>query len=153
MVDEIIYNKFFDFLKSNPVAVLSTVSPTQEPMAATIFFSVDNKLNFYFMTKSFTRKFNNIEQNNKVSLVVGTGNVPVTAQIQGKAEKIVDPEELKTRLDELKNVFTKNEFVGPLFEIVGEENEIIIFKITPSWIRWLDLREGGDNNEFIQILP
>lgn len=157
MVDILIKNRFLEFVKNESVAVISTVSAQNQPMSATIYFSVDIDLNFYFMTKSFTRKYKNIENNNQVSLVVGTENVPVTAQIQGSAVKLVDEGEIKVRLAELKKVIDKNKFIGPLFEIVANENadhnEIILFKIKPSWIRWLDLREGAEKNEFIQILP
>ena len=157
MADIVIKNKFLTFLRSKSVGVISTVSSSNQPMSATIYFSVDKDLNFYFMTKSFTRKYQNLLHNNQVALLVGTENIPTIAQIQGTAEKIVNKEEFALHFKELKDILSSNEFVGPLFEIVknaeGEQNEIYLFKIIPSWIRWLDLREGVDHNDFIQILP
>jgi general stress protein 26 len=153
MVDEVTKGKFLTFLKSKPVAVISTVSETQQPESATIYYAVDDDLTFYFTTKSFTRKYKNLEHNQEVSLVVGAENIPVTAQIQGRAERIQDDIEIDKRLTQLREVFTKNNFVGPLFELVGEKNELFLFKITPTWIRWLDMREGTDHNEFLQVLP
>jgi len=152
-MDEILKGKFLTFLKNKQVAVISTVSETNQPESATIFYAVDDDLTFYFTTKSFTRKYKNLEHNHEVSLVIGTENVPVTVQIQGRAEQIQDDIEASQRLTQLRDVFTKNEFVGPLFEMVGEKNELILYKITPTWIRWLDMREGTDHNEFIQVLP
>jgi general stress protein 26 len=153
MIDEVVKTKFLNFLKSKSVAVISTVSETCKPESATIYFAVDDDFTFYFMTKSFTRKYKNLEKNPEVSLVVGTENVPVTVQIQGRAERIEDEIEIDKRLEQLRATFTKNDFVGPLFELVGEKNEVLLFKITPSWIRWLDMREGTDHNEFLQVLP
>lgn len=154
MIDKMYVKQFLDFIKSKPTAVISTISPENYPESATIFFTVDENLVFYFMTKSFTRKYSNIISNNKVALVIGTENEPVTAQIHGAAEQILDKEEANKRLEQLKTVFTKNDYVGPLFALTGEQNQILLFKITPSWIRWLDMREHNiDRNEFIQILP
>lgn len=157
MTDEINKNKFLDFLKSKNVAVISTVSEANQPMSATIYYVVDNDFNFYFMTKSFTRKFRNLKHNKEVALAVGTENTPVTAQIQGTAEQITDIKEFEERFKEMTKILQENKYVGPLFEIVANEdadhNEIMLFKVTPTWIRWLDLREDLNNNNFVQILP
>lgn len=141
------------FLKSKSVAVLSTVSSTNQPMAATIYYTIDDHFIVYFMTKGFTRKYQNLEANREVSLVVGTENIPVTVQIQGTAEKIDNDLEYAQYLGELKNRFFQNTFIAPLFQLQDEKNTIVFYKIIPSWIRWLDLRDTSGQKGFVQILP
>lgn len=155
MIDSQTHMDFMEFLRSKSVAVLSTVTPDGQPESATVFFVVDGDLNFYFMTKNFSRKYANLEQNQRVSLVVGTENEPVTAQIQGTAEKTTDPKEFDQRMQMLKENFFKNEFVAPLFQMTSEKNDVVIYKVTPFWIRWLDLRSKKEKVDggFVQILP
>lgn len=153
MADSIDRDKLFDFLRSKTIAVISTVAHTNQPMSATIYFVVDKYLNFYFMTKNSTRKCKNIAYNREISLVVGTENIPVTVQIQGLAEKVEDEAEFALRMDQLKEISFKNNFIGPLFQIDEAKNEIVIYKVKPTWVRWLDQRDPNGNKGFIQILP
>lgn len=145
--------KFREFIQSNIVAVLSTVSPKGLPMSATVYYFADEKCNFYFMTKTFSRKYENLKHNPNVALVIGTENKPVTVQVQGIAEQIIDPQELNERFEQIKQRFFRNDYVAPLFQMVPEKNEIVIYKLTPSWIRYLDLRGENVDTGYIQILP
>jgi general stress protein 26 len=152
MVDQIIKQKATQYLRSKFVAVISTVSQNNQPESATVYFDVDENFNFYIMTKQFTRKYKNIQQNQQVALVIGTDNEPATVQVQGKAEEISDSQEFDKRLESIKQRFFQNEYVAPLFQLQSEKNEVVLFKIVPSWIRWLDLRGENTNGEFIQLL-
>ena len=154
MVDLNLKDRFLAFVKSKKVAVLSTVSSSNQPMSATIYFVIDDDLNFYFMTKASTRKYKNLQTNKEVSLVIGTDNVPITVQVQGKAERIEDHDEFARWTDRLKNIFFDNKFIAPIFQLeTDEQNEVLIHKITPSWIRWLDMTDENEHKGFIQILP
>lgn len=150
---ETIGTDFMQYLRSKTIAVISTVSPTGQPMAATIYFVIDDKFNFYFTTKSFTRKHENLEHNPNVALVIGADNEPVTAQIQGKAERITEQGEIDLRMSQIEEIFGKNEYVAPLFQLAPPRNEVLVYKITPNWMRWLDLRGDKTDGDFIQIMP
>jgi general stress protein 26 len=156
MVDSKTQIDFMEFLRSKLVAVLSTVAPDGQPESATIYFNVGENYSIYFMTKNFSEKYKNLESNPKVALVVGTENEPVTAQIQGIAEKITDPKEIDLRLKELMQRFLRNDYVAPLFQMSPpDKNKVVVYKITPFWIRWLDLRSEKEkvDGDFAQILP
>lgn len=152
MVDPIYKTKLMEFLRSKMIAVISTISSEEKPESATIYYDVDENFNFYFMTKIFTRKYANLEKNTEVALVIGTENEPITAQIQGKAKLITDNEEYNLKMEQLEKRFLKNEYVAPLFQLNSGENKVVLFKVTPTWIRWLDLRGENINGNFIQIL-
>lgn len=153
MTDQIVRDAFLEFLKSNKTAVISTVSQDGKPMSATIYFAVDEYLNLYFMTKRFTRKFQNLEKNNEVALVIGTTNEPVTAQMQGVAERVEGNDEITLRMEQLGKVFKDNATIAPLFQLNKDVSEIFIYKVKPYWVRWLDHRDPNGSKDFIQIIP
>ena len=152
MVDLETKTKFFEFIKNKQTAVIATISNTGKPSASTIYFLMDESLNLYFMTKKLARKFENLQYDHEIALVIGIDNEPVTVQIEGVASQITEEKEFELRLQQLKEKFFKNEFVAPLFQLSSDKNDIIIYKITPGWIRWLDLRGDKKDGEFIQIL-
>ena len=152
MVDSQTRAELVEFLKSKNPAVLSTISSSGQPMSATLYFTFDEYMNFYFMTKSYTRKHANLQQNSEVALVIGTENTPATVQIQGKAARITDVKEFDLWMGKLRDIFFKDEFVAPLFQMSPKDNEIVIYKVVPSWIRWLVLRGEKTNGGFTQIL-
>ena len=155
MTDPQTQREFMEFVRSKSVAVLSTVTPDNLPESATIYFVIGENYTLYFMTKTFSRKYTNLEKNPHAALVIGTENEPATAQIQGIAEKITDPEEFDKRMEMLKQNFFKNDYVAPLFQMAPEKNDLVIYKVIPSWIRWLDLRSEKEKvaGGFIQIIP
>ena len=152
MVESDTKSKCMEFLQSKMTAVIATVTATDKPAASTIFFIVDENFTLYFMTKKFTKKVESLENNQEVAMVIGYDNEPVTVQVHGIAERIIDNEEYIRRFKELEKKFFKNEYVAPLFQLSEENKELLIYKITPIWLRWLDLREGKENGDFIQII-
>lgn len=142
------------FLRSKKIAVISTVSKAGQVMASTVYYVLDDKFNIYFTTKAFTRKHENIQHNPNVAVVVGTENEPVTAQIQGVAKRVTDTKEAQWVMGQMKLIFEGNKYVAPLFQISPDNNnEVVFYKITPNWIRWLDLRGEKIDGDFVQILP
>jgi general stress protein 26 len=153
MSDISIHSQLIEYLRNQTIAVVSTVSPEGKPMSATVYFIVDNDFTFYFITKTFSRKHKNLEQNPNISMVVGTENKPVTVQMEGSAERIVDKDIFKERFDNFVDLLSKNNYVGPIFQLSEEDNELVIYKVKPNWLRWLDLRGEKSNGGFVQIIP
>jgi general stress protein 26 len=152
MVDSEIKTKCMEFLQNKMTAVIATVTTANTPAASTIYFIIDEQFNFYFMTKKFTKKVESLETNQEVAMVIGYDNDPVTVQVHGTAEQITDAEEYARRLKELEKKFFRNAYVAPLFQLSEQERDLLIYKITPVWLRWLDLRGDKENGEFIQII-
>jgi general stress protein 26 len=150
MVDAETQKKFFEFIKSKNVAAISTVSADNQPMSATIYYIVDDNFTFYFMSKN-TNKIRNIQNNNKVALLISRENAPISAQIHGVAQKIHGNSHFDKKRDELIQSLIHNSFSPPIFEVSGDD--IFIHQITPTWMRWLDLTGESGSKGFKQILP
>lgn len=85
--------EIYEFLQSQPVGVLATVNSMGDPHAAVIYFGVDEEFNITFVTKTETRKYENLEQNNHVMLVAFEALSQTTVQITGLTENITDDPE------------------------------------------------------------
>ncbi len=77
-----------DFLQSQRVGVLATVSPDGDPYAAAIYFTVDPSFDVLFLTKTQTKKADNLEHNKHAMLVVYDPATQTTVQLTGLVSKI-----------------------------------------------------------------
>lgn len=126
----------FEFLKSNPVGVLATVSPEGKPHAAAVYFSINEKFKITFVTKLETRKYNNLSHNNNVMLVSFEPKSQTTAQITGQAEEITGiPDEAMQALRSTIWAALKTSETGipPTSKLLA--GNLTAFRIEPTQIR------------------
>ena len=83
-------HRIYKFLRANPVGVLSTVSPNSEPHGVVIYFAIDKEFNVSFLTKTGTRKYDNLMKNTHAMLVVFDQDSQTVAQVIGEAVEITD---------------------------------------------------------------
>lgn len=80
--------RIYEFLKTNPVGVLSTITADGSPHGVAIYFSIDEHFTVSFLTRRGTRKYDNIAHNNLVMLTVYCRETQTTAQISGRATEV-----------------------------------------------------------------
>src|SRR5688572_8399977 len=80
--------KVTEFLRSHHMAVLSTVSEDGKPWGSAIIFAHDEDMNFFFMTRSDTFKYKNIEGNPNVAFTVADEEKQVTVQASGRVTRV-----------------------------------------------------------------
>jgi general stress protein 26 len=130
--------KVLNFLHGNKLASLATASKSGEPHSTTVFFVADNDLNLYFITKSNTKKVNNISENNLVAMSIGQ-QPPIYIQLYGQAELISDVKTKNEKMNELARVSADMiEIWPPILRMLNEE-EYLLYKIVPSSLQMLDL--------------
>ena len=139
---EEIKKRILRFLKANTTAVISTLSPHNEPQAATINSTIDDDFNLYFIARQGSRKFASLAVHPEVGLVIGTDpKVPAMAEIQGIAHVIPAPPE------NIVDYFSKGMASDapewwPLFK--SRAMDFKFFRVEVTWLRWLDLASSGD---------
>lgn len=89
-MNESTLHSIIDYIKNNPLCVMSTVTPENKPNAATMYIVSDDNLNVYFMTKRETQKYKNIINNPGVAFTSHNEAGLSTLQIIGDAYPI-DP--------------------------------------------------------------
>ncbi len=127
--------RIYDFLSGNRTGVLAMVDPNGEPHGVVVYYAIDDKFVISFLTKTHTKKYDDLIRNNHVMLVVFEQAGQKVAQITGKAKEIKDSYEInavaadifKTSLD------TSKSGMPPLVKL--EAGAYTAFRITPDQIR------------------
>jgi len=79
--------RLYDFLHAHPVGVLSTVSPEGNPHGVVVYFTIDEDFTVHFLTKTGTRKYDNLVHHNHVTLTVFTAATQTTVEFTGVAQE------------------------------------------------------------------
>lgn len=142
-----------EFLNSQALMNLATVSKKGDPHAVAVLFIFDEEFNFYFFTKDESKKFENIKDTGKVAFNISGAEDAQTIQASGKATVLDDP---KKKIEIIKQLGEKGEKHMPeswlpVTEIKGTIN---VVKITPSWLRYANYGSHGktDQNPFHEII-
>lgn len=128
----------------NLTAVIGTCE-NQQPHSATVYYVVDEDLNFFFLTATHTTKYNQLIDNHKASIVVGFGPTYVTMQGHGDTALLPkgSPEEDHT-LALIKNRLLGAKHTWPIFQLTAFDSEsIAVFKLTPTALSLLNLESDN----------
>ncbi len=119
-----------DFIKEHKIAVLSTVTHDFLPQSAVVGISETENLELIFGTANDSRKYQNLKNNPRVSLVIGWDQGK-TVQYEGEAVELTGEER-----DEAINIHLSKTSSAAKYLSKPQE---AIFKIVPKWIRYSDV--------------
>lgn len=87
--------KVLDFLKNRPVKLcaFATVSSDGQPWNAIMGYAVQDDLAIILSTHKGSRKYQNLQENTKVSVVIGWEFSGYNVQLEGEATFVEDGEE------------------------------------------------------------
>jgi general stress protein 26 len=122
--------KVLDFIKSQRLAVLTTINSSNKPESAAMGVGETDNLELIFGTYLSSRKYKNLQSNPNVSVVIGWDN-NITVQYEGIATEIEGEE--KEKLVTLYYTKHKN---AQKYKDKPEER---YFKVTPKWLRYSNL--------------
>lgn len=144
----------YEFLKTIPLAVFGTVATIHSPHLATMFYVVDENLNFYFITRSQTTKVDNIKRGSHVSILVSDRYSYKTVEAYGTAIELTGVDKIKTIFKMFTDVYATQGVIekGKLFNWPPpiqklDRGEIAIYEIQPSWIRYADFSHASPLDE------
>ncbi len=123
--------QLYEFMNSCTLGVISTVSEDKLPHSAIVGFGQTKDLKVLFGTDNSSLKYKNLQSDPHVAFVIGGENAE-TIQLEGIAREL-KPEELDVVR---QNYWQKNPRAEVHHKNVGER----YFIITPTWIRYTDLR-------------
>ncbi|MFS8130975.1 MAG: pyridoxamine 5'-phosphate oxidase family protein [Candidatus Dojkabacteria bacterium] len=120
-----------DFIKNHGFCVISSNSAEGFPQSAVLSYSEFDGTNIIVSTSSKTRKYKNIKENPKTSIVIGWSTDDfLTLQMDGETTEAEDQQKAGD-IHCAKNEYAKNFRNDP-------DNKYLIFK--PTWIRFTDLK-------------
>jgi hypothetical protein len=120
------------FLRSHPLAVQTSVSPTVAPQAAVVGIVVNEQFEVFFDTLETTRKIHNLRRNPKIAFVIGglTKGDERSVQYEGVAD-----EPAGTELERLKELYFAS-FPD------GRDRQrwpgLVYVRARPNWLRYSD---------------
>lgn len=145
-----------DFLQNHKVGVLATVSPDGDPYAAAIYFTVDPSFEVVFLTKTRTKKADNLEHNSRAMLVVYDPASQTTVQLTGLVSKVDGILETNQVFTDIINISldTSGESVPPIAKL--DEGDYVAYRLKPNEIRMAVFSQdkSGDYKDlFKTIVP
>lgn len=123
--------EIYDFMNSYLHGVISTLNKDGLPNSAIVGFGQTKDLCILIGTDNTSRKYTNMQRDAHVAFTIG-GTTAETIQLEGNAREL-KPEELQLVSD---NYWRKNPHAKVHHKNPGER----YFIITPTWIRYTDLR-------------
>lgn len=136
--------KVIDFLKSNVFASIATVSIENKPNCGAILYLFDDNLDFYFVTRSQSRKNINLQSNSNIAIVVGTGENNISIQAEGMAEAVKDKARYFVEEVNKKENLSKL-FYGPLMTFDGVD--FVVYKVRIDWIKYMEVKDNNVHTE------
>jgi general stress protein 26 len=129
-------SKVIDFLNAHRKAVFAIVDKQGLPTTSLMLYAIDDDLNVYFGTRRSFGKYADIKQQPVISLSVIQESVDplMVVDVRGTAVEIPDEECGKT----CAFFKTKN----PSKYYVEGASDFVMFKIVPSFVRFLDATSG-----------
>lgn len=124
------------FLNAHRKAIFSFIDEKGAPTTSLMLYAIDDDLNVYFGTRRAFHKYAHITRNPIVALsVVEEALDPLkVVDIRGMVTEL-SPEEGKERHEFFKS---KN---SSKYYVEGAE-DFVMFKVTPTFIRWADATSG-----------
>lgn len=129
--------KALKFLNHHHTGILSTVSKDGEPWGSAVNFIVDDKLNFYFMTRAKTLKYKNIEEQPLVAMTVVDEESQTTVQAVGVITKLPTKDTMDI-INKLAHIKPRSDYgwIPPVIKV--HQGDYMILVITPSKLQYAD---------------
>ena len=150
------------YLNDLNIGVLSTIMSDGSPYSAVVYFVADHNLNFYFLSKSDTKKAENLQKNNNASFTTLDLTSMITIQSTGTVEKVTDPEQHTYMIKSIgeANARKNNPQWPPPISKLQSTGDNIVYKYTPNWLRVGDYSHNipSDNTQkkesvFTEFIP
>jgi len=77
--------RIYDFLKDQHIGILSMVTPDNNPHGVVVYYTVDDNFVVHILTKTGTRKYDDLTHNGHVMLTVFEPHSQATVQLTGVA--------------------------------------------------------------------
>lgn len=142
--------RIYDFLKGQHVGVLSTVTPDGNPHGSVVYYVLDNAFRVHILTKTGTRKYDNIVHNHHVLFTVFEPKTQTVVQIAGVA--------IERRGYNAINKVANDLFVAPAHDEGGSLPPIVklqaglftTFRIEPIQM-WMAIYARPDSGNYSEL--
>jgi hypothetical protein len=124
------------------MGVLSTAGDPGSVWGAAVYFVTDADLNIYFVARTGTHKYKNIEKQPFAALTVTDSKHQITVQLSGKVERMPIKKYMDVFFDKFAAIRPKGDYHwAPPVDKVHEGNYMPL-QLTPSHLQYADYGES-----------
>jgi len=147
------YKNAYNFLLGHKFAVLSTTSKNAKPWGSTIYYVVDEKLNFFFLTHVESTKYHNLKEQPQAAITVPDDIEQSTVQAVGAVTEVPLGPERDHAFRMIVQVHPPGQFewIPPVTKM--DAGEVLLLKLTPEVLRFSDFspKDGARITEVISV--
>lgn len=141
--------RIYAFLSSNQTGVLASVDPNGEPHGSVIYYTVSEKdFSVSFITKTGTKKYDNLVRHAHVMLVVFDAQKQTVAQVRGVAQEVTDLRtvfETAGKISQVGRGVRQDEDL-PISKV--DAGDYAVFKIVPVQIRIAEFAQPAKSDSY-----
>lgn len=147
------YSKIVKYIDDNPIGTIGTINLDGSPHGAVVYFCADDDRHFvYFLTKTGTRKYNNISAHDKVSLTIANPTENSTLQAAGRAMAIHDSQAIDMVFAKLARTQSSGtEWLPPISKLRAGAYVIVGIEILHARLAQFQGMGIGDEHIFTQV--
>jgi len=147
------HQEAYTFLQAHKLGVLSTQSSEGQLWGAAIYYYVDDRFNFYFLTHTDTQKYRNLREYPRVALTVADDYTQTTVQTAGGVTELPPGDERDDIFQKLTAIHPAGQYswVTPVKKM--SEGEVALMKLTPDVLQFSNFKpdrvQGQSNSEYV----
>ncbi|HSE29330.1 MAG TPA: pyridoxamine 5'-phosphate oxidase family protein [Candidatus Saccharimonadales bacterium] len=138
-----------NYIKDHPVAVLGTTGKSSRPFGAAIYIYAKSIDQLYFITKTETQKFKNIQENPMVSVTIVDSSDNSSLQLSGDVSVVNDVRIIDQVMREMSKIYANSaDWLPPLAKIRAGSYQVISIKLLTARLAHYKGHNAGDKNIF-----
>lgn len=147
------YSKIKAYIDHNPLMTLGTIDAKGSPHGAVVYACADNKHPIvYFITKQATRKYQNLQAHNHVSLTIVNPSENSTLQANGDAFDVKDPLTMDMVISKITRIHASaDDWLPPIAKLRAGPYTIVSIELTNARLAHFKDKSIGDERIFTQL--
>lgn len=123
-------HKIVTYIKGNPVMVVGTISKDGSPHGAAVYVCTTSSEQVYFVTKTETQKFKNIENNPHVSVTIVNPADNSTLQAVGRAYVEDNAQTIEMIMGKMAEIYAhSSDWLPPLAKLRAGPYQVVGIKL------------------------
>lgn len=146
------YDQILTYITRHPIATLGTINPDGSPHGAIVYIFADHvHPAVYFITKQQTKKYQNLQERNQVSLTIVDPAESSTLQASGRASSIQDAAIIDAVMQKMTNDHVSaKEWLPPIAKLRAGAYEVVCVTLTHARLARFQGMAIGDEHIFTE---
>lgn len=140
------------YIKEHPVAVLSTTDQNQMVYGAAVYICATSANQLYFVTKTQTQKFQNIQSNPQAAITIVDPNTTSSLQANGQTKTIKDASLIELIMAKMAKIYAHApDWLPPITKIRAGAYQVVEIQVQEARLAHYQGFRPGDSRIFSQI--